>query len=157
MLNDNDLFSLLFFSLSLLFFSLSTLLLSLSSSSLSLLFFSLSLSLNTLYLPLSFQATADGWAHEASTATTRDDVDAADGFPLREIATAVLLLIGGTVCLVFARQAATGRLPSAAPGAAWGLLTVGLLAFLPGFYVSRIAYYAWRRREGYSFADIPRG
>jgi hypothetical protein len=59
--------------------------------------------------------------------------------------------------LVFARQAATGRLPSAAPGAAWGLLTVGLLAFLPGFYVSRIAYYAWRRREGYSFADIPRG
>jgi len=77
--------------------------------------------------------------------------------PVREIAIALLLLVGGTVCLVFARQAATGRLPSAAPGAAWGLLTVGLLAFLPGFYVSRIAYYAWRRREGYSFADIPRG
>ena len=101
------------------------------------------------------QASADGWAHE-SNATTREDVDAADGLPLREIAIAFLLLIGGTICLVFARQAATGRLPSAAPGAAWGLLTVGLLAFLPGFYVSRIAYYAWRRREGYSFADIPR-
>ena len=102
------------------------------------------------------QAAADGWAHESS-ATTREDVDAADAFPVREIAIALLLLVGGTVCLVFARQAATGRLPSAAPGAAWGLLTVGLLAFLPGFYVSRIAYYAWRRREGYSFADIPRG
>lgn len=76
---------------------------------------------------------------------------------MREIAIAALLLVGGTTCLVFARQAATGRLPSAAPGAAWGLLTVGLLAFLPGFYVSRIAYYAWRRREGFSFADIPRG
>ncbi|GMH45219.1 hypothetical protein BSKO_13176 [Bryopsis sp. KO-2023] len=40
-------------------------------------------------------------------------------------------------------------------GAGWGFFVLGVLTFLPGFYHSRIAYYAWRRREGYSLASIP--
>jgi len=41
-------------------------------------------------------------------------------------------------------------------GAGWGLVLLGILAFLPGFHQSRIAYYAWRGRPGFSFDDVVR-
>ena len=37
----------------------------------------------------------------------------------------------------------------------WPLFIIGSLLFLPGFYHVRIAYYAWRKYEGFSFDDIP--
>jgi hypothetical protein len=37
----------------------------------------------------------------------------------------------------------------------WPLFTIGALLFIPGFYHVRIAYYAWRKCEGFSFEDIP--
>ncbi|KAK3127588.1 hypothetical protein QOZ80_7AG0575390 [Eleusine coracana subsp. coracana] len=38
---------------------------------------------------------------------------------------------------------------------AYGLLFLGILAFLPGYYETRVAYYSWRGAPGYSFASIP--
>uniref|UniRef100_A0A0D9VVI2 Uncharacterized protein n=1 Tax=Leersia perrieri TaxID=77586 RepID=A0A0D9VVI2_9ORYZ len=38
---------------------------------------------------------------------------------------------------------------------AYGLLFLGVLAFLPGFYETRVAYYSWRGAPGYTFASIP--
>ncbi|KAF3669046.1 putative protein kinase G11A-like isoform X1 [Capsicum annuum] len=37
----------------------------------------------------------------------------------------------------------------------YGLLALGILTFLPGFYEMRIAYYSWRGAKGYRFTVIP--
>ena len=37
----------------------------------------------------------------------------------------------------------------------YGLLFLGILAFLPGFYETRVAYYSWRGAPGFTFAAIP--
>ena len=92
---------------------------------------------------------ADAWAHETAPLPPPP-------FPTREVATAVLLLAAGTTFLTLSAYAVRGRLPGAAPGAGWGFLVLGLLAALPGFYVTRVAYYAARGRPGFSWDDIPR-
>jgi len=38
---------------------------------------------------------------------------------------------------------------------ALALTVLGSLAFLPGFFYTRVAYYAWRGVPGYSYEDIP--
>jgi hypothetical protein len=35
------------------------------------------------------------------------------------------------------------------------LLALGSATFLPGFYYSRIAFYAWRGEPGFSLSHIP--
>ena len=35
------------------------------------------------------------------------------------------------------------------------LFTLGLVMFIPGFYYSRIAYYAYKGHPGFSFETIP--
>ena len=35
------------------------------------------------------------------------------------------------------------------------MLVLGVLAFIPGFYHSYIAFMAWRGYSGYSFSDLP--
>jgi len=37
----------------------------------------------------------------------------------------------------------------------WPIFTIGAILFIPGFYHVRLAYYAWRKYEGFSFDDIP--
>lgn len=92
---------------------------------------------------------SDAWAHERAPLPPPP-------FPAREVATAALLLALGVTFLTLSAYAVRGRLPGAAPGAGWGFLVLGLLSALPGFYVTRLAYYAARGRPGYSFDDIPR-
>lgn len=43
----------------------------------------------------------------------------------------------------------------ASPVAVLPMLIIGCIAFLPGFYHSRIAYLAWRGYRGYSMNMIP--
>lgn len=76
------------------------------------------------------------------------------GVPWRGIALALFLLLLGVLMLVVAYLMFTGHLGSEG-GQAWGFLAIGCLIFLPGFYETRIAYYAWRRARGYSYAHIP--
>lgn len=35
------------------------------------------------------------------------------------------------------------------------LMVLGGIAIIPGFYFTRIAYYAWRGSSGYSLTSIP--
>ncbi|KAK9818398.1 hypothetical protein WJX72_012060 [[Myrmecia] bisecta] len=69
----------------------------------------------------------------------------------RAVALAFALLLAGFVLLI------TGLVlwhtdPDSSPLA---LICLGSVVFLPGFYYSRIAFYAWRGYQGYSFDSIP--
>ena len=49
----------------------------------------------------------------------------------------------------------TGHISAKYSDRMWPLFIIGALLFLPGFYHVRLAYYAWRKYDGYSFDDIP--
>eukprot|EP00245_Coleochaete_scutata_P003949 TRINITY_DN16056_c0_g1_i1.p1 TRINITY_DN16056_c0_g1~~TRINITY_DN16056_c0_g1_i1.p1 ORF type:complete len:104 (-),score=11.47 TRINITY_DN16056_c0_g1_i1:570-881(-) len=74
--------------------------------------------------------------------------------PVKEIALAVTLLMLGAlgiiIGLVMMYNKAGG---DRANGIA--MTCLGAILFLPGFYETRIAYYAWKGYKGFSFANIP--
>ncbi|KAL9427278.1 hypothetical protein AB3S75_029466 [Citrus x aurantiifolia] len=77
-----------------------------------------------------------------------------DKIPWRSIALALFLLCLGLLLLFLSLFIFTGHM-GGETAQAFGLLVLGILAFLPGFYETRIAYYSWRGAEGYRFASIP--
>eukprot|EP00877_Chromochloris_zofingiensis_P009528 jgi/Chrzof1/4829/Cz15g00260.t1 len=74
--------------------------------------------------------------------------------PYGSIALAVFLMLFGMASFVLAwlhfTQAIFGK-----EQAEVGFTVVGLLTFIPGFYHTRIAYYAWKGTPGYRWSDIP--
>mmetsp|Transcript_34744 Transcript_34744/g.87941 ORF Transcript_34744/g.87941 Transcript_34744/m.87941 type:complete len:103 (+) Transcript_34744:164-472(+) len=70
--------------------------------------------------------------------------------PNKKIALAIGLLLFGTAVLASGIGVYLSGKEGGIP-----LLVVGSLAFLPGFYHTRIAYYAWRGYKGYSLNLIP--
>ncbi|KAJ4784449.1 Transmembrane protein 230 [Rhynchospora pubera] len=74
--------------------------------------------------------------------------------PWKSIALALFLLFLGTTLLVLSYFIHTGHMQGDSSQAN-GLLFLGILAFLPGFYETRVAYYSWRGAPGYHFASIP--
>ncbi|KAF5735564.1 hypothetical protein HS088_TW15G01072 [Tripterygium wilfordii] len=79
---------------------------------------------------------------------------ALDKIPWKSIALALFLLALGSTLLILAFFIFTGHMRGET-SQAYGLLALGFLAFLPGFYETRIAYYSWRGANGYRFASIP--
>ncbi|XWS32912.1 hypothetical protein CRYUN_Cryun22dG0031600 [Craigia yunnanensis] len=77
-----------------------------------------------------------------------------DKVPWKSIALAVLLLCLGCLLLFLSFFILTGHM-GGEKSQAYGLLVLGILSFLPGFYETRIAYYSWRGAKGYRFASIP--
>ncbi|GAB2293514.1 hypothetical protein Dimus_027721 [Dionaea muscipula] len=77
-----------------------------------------------------------------------------DKVPWKSIALALFLLFLGSFLLFLSFFILSGHM-GGEPSQAYGLLALGILAFLPGFYETRIAYYSWRGAEGYRFASIP--
>ncbi|KAL7000795.1 hypothetical protein U1Q18_001945 [Sarracenia purpurea var. burkii] len=77
-----------------------------------------------------------------------------DKVPWKSIALALFLVSLGCVLLFLSYFIFTGHM-GGERSQAYGLLGLGILTFLPGFYESRIAYYSWRGAEGYRFASIP--
>lgn len=77
-----------------------------------------------------------------------------DKIPWKSIALAIFLLFLGCVLLFLSIFIFTGHMGGEL-SQAYGLLGLGLVAFLPGFYETRIAYYSWRGAQGYRFASIP--
>ncbi|KAM6546546.1 hypothetical protein CsatB_027282 [Cannabis sativa] len=77
-----------------------------------------------------------------------------DKIPWKSIALALFLLFLGSILLFLSFFIFTGHM-GGERSQAYGLLTLGILTFLPGFYETRIAYYAYRGANGYHFASIP--
>ncbi|XP_022134647.1 transmembrane protein 230 [Momordica charantia] len=74
--------------------------------------------------------------------------------PFKEIALAVALLVFGTIGIVVGIVMASNRVGGdRAHGVFFSLL--GGLLFIPGFYYTRIAYYAYKGFKGFSFSNIP--
>ncbi|KAK7245566.1 hypothetical protein RIF29_40413 [Crotalaria pallida] len=79
---------------------------------------------------------------------------ALDRVPWKSIVLALFLLFLGTGLLFLAYFIFTGHM-GGDQSQAFGLFVLGFLSFLPGFYETRIAYYAWRGAKGYRFSAIP--
>eukprot|EP00850_Spirogloea_muscicola_P020313 SM000212S06906 [mRNA] locus=s212:109246:109742:+ [translate_table: standard] len=77
-----------------------------------------------------------------------------DRVPWRSVLLAAGLLLLGVLLLTISYLISTKHM-GGDKSQSLGFLALGALAFLPGFYELRIAYYAWRGREGYSFSHIP--
>ncbi|KAK3413443.1 transmembrane protein 230 [Eucalyptus grandis] len=77
-----------------------------------------------------------------------------DKVPWKSIALALFLLSLGSLLLFLSIFILTGHM-GGEKSQGYGLLVLGILTFLPGFYETRIAYYSWRGAEGYRFASIP--
>ncbi|KAK9097431.1 hypothetical protein Sjap_022928 [Stephania japonica] len=74
--------------------------------------------------------------------------------PIKEIALAVSLLVFGTLGIVLGIVMAYNRVGG---DRAHGLFfaVLGGILFIPGFYYTRIAYYAFKGYKGFSFSNIP--
>ncbi|KAK9099886.1 hypothetical protein Scep_023316 [Stephania cephalantha] len=74
--------------------------------------------------------------------------------PIKEIALAVSLLVFGTLGIVLGIIMAYNRVGG---DRAHGLFfaVLGGILFIPGFYYTRIAYYAFKGYKGFSFSNIP--
>ncbi|XP_058223868.1 uncharacterized protein LOC131333391 [Rhododendron vialii] len=77
-----------------------------------------------------------------------------DKVPWKSIALALFLLSLGCMLLFLSYFIFTGHM-GGDRSQGYGLLGLGILTFLPGFYETRIAYYSWRGAAGYRFASIP--
>jgi len=77
-----------------------------------------------------------------------------DKIPWKSIVLALFLLSLGSLLLFLSYFIFTGHM-GGERSQAYGLLVLGALSFLPGFYETRVAYYAWRGVNGYRFASIP--
>jgi uncharacterized membrane protein YgdD (TMEM256/DUF423 family) len=75
--------------------------------------------------------------------------------PVKQILIAFVMFIAGSIMIVIGALLFTGHISAQYSDRMWPLFTIGALLFIPGFYHVRIAYYAWRKYEGFSFEDIP--
>ncbi|RAL50824.1 unnamed protein product [Cuscuta campestris] len=74
--------------------------------------------------------------------------------PVKEIALAVSLLVFGVFAIILGSFMAANKVGG---DRAHGLFfaVLGGILFLPGFYYTRIAYYAYKGYKGFSFSNIP--
>ncbi|KZV50854.1 transmembrane protein 230 [Dorcoceras hygrometricum] len=77
-----------------------------------------------------------------------------DKIPWKSIILAIFLLLLGCLLLLLSIFICIGHMEGES-SQAYGLLGLGVLTFLPGFYETRIAYYSWRGARGYRFSSIP--
>ncbi|CAI0447744.1 unnamed protein product [Linum tenue] len=77
-----------------------------------------------------------------------------DRIPWKSVVLAIFLLFLGSLLLFLSFFVFIGHM-GGEKSQAYGLLALGILTFLPGFYETRIAYYSWRGAKGYRFAAIP--
>ncbi|XP_059460799.1 uncharacterized protein LOC132189958 [Corylus avellana] len=74
--------------------------------------------------------------------------------PIKEIALAVSLLVFGAVGIIVGLLMAVNHVGGdRAHGIFFAIL--GSILFIPGFYYTRIAYYAYKGYKGFSFSNIP--
>ncbi|CAK8564067.1 unnamed protein product [Lathyrus sativus] len=74
--------------------------------------------------------------------------------PIKEIGLAIALLVFGTLGIIIGSIMAYNHVGGdTAHGLFFAIL--GSVLFIPGFYYTRIAYYAYKGYKGFSFSNIP--
>jgi hypothetical protein len=74
--------------------------------------------------------------------------------PYRAIFMALLMFLFGITLIILGVLSLTNVILQEYYDRSWIILLLGILIWLPGFYHLRIAYFAWRKYDGYSFEDI---
>lgn len=83
----------------------------------------------------------------------RFSVNQSQDVPWAEVVLAIfLMLIGMVLCSLSYLHHTKHVVGQDSAGLGFGIL--GILTFVPGFYHSRIIYYAFRHRKGYDFQHI---
>lgn len=82
-------------------------------------------------------------------------VESSPQLPVKSIVLSLFLFIVGSILLILAGLVMGGVFGSTPDASATPLVIIGVLTFIPGFYHVRLAYYAWKGYQGYSFSDIP--
>ncbi|ESO82838.1 hypothetical protein LOTGIDRAFT_177673 [Lottia gigantea] len=75
--------------------------------------------------------------------------------PYKAIALATTLFLVGSGLIIIGALLFTGYINAKYSDRTWPLLLIGSLMFIPGAYHVRIAYYAYKDYDGYSYEDIP--
>ncbi|KAJ8317475.1 hypothetical protein KUTeg_005379 [Tegillarca granosa] len=75
--------------------------------------------------------------------------------PYKAILLATGLFTVGSVLIIVGALLLTGYISAEYSDRTWPVLILGTLMFVPGAYHVRIAYYAYKKYEGYSYDDIP--
>jgi hypothetical protein len=75
--------------------------------------------------------------------------------PRNEIGYAFFLLTCGCLVILSSIMLLTGYYESKYWERGYPMFFVGWILFLPGFYITRIAFLAWLKIPGYSYEDIP--
>ncbi|KAF3777950.1 Transmembrane protein [Nymphaea thermarum] len=87
--------------------------------------------------------------------------------PVKEVSLAIALLVFGTLSIAFGLYMASNKIGGDRIHGdlllLWVVLSnagiffagLGSALFLPGFYYTRIAYYAYKGYKGFSFSNIP--
>lgn len=74
--------------------------------------------------------------------------------PVKEISLALALLVVGTFGMIMGFFMMYNKI-GGDRGHGIFFMILGALLFLPGFYYTRIAYYAYKGYKGFSFSNIP--
>lgn len=110
---------------------------------------------NIHYSRLAVDDDDDYYGNSGKRADPRFDYSpkSLDRIPWKSIALALFLLCLGCLLLLLSYFILSGHMEGES-SQAYGLLALGILTFLPGFYETRIAYYSWRGAQGYRFTAI---
>ncbi|GMH16431.1 hypothetical protein Nepgr_018272 [Nepenthes gracilis] len=84
----------------------------------------------------------------------RDSYSSDNRPPFKEIALAISLLVFGVIGIVLGIFMAGNHVGGDSVRGLFFTILGGIL-FIPGFYYTRIAYYAWKGYKGFSFSNIP--
>ncbi|CAN1184708.1 Transmembrane protein 230 [Linum perenne] len=100
------------------------------------------------YVDHAFSITDDDLMLDGSYSTNSNRA------PIKEIALAVSLLVFGVFGIIAGCFMVSNRVGG---DRAHGIFFVilGVVLFIPGFYYTRIAYYAYKGYKGFSFSNIP--
>ncbi|PWA98871.1 hypothetical protein CTI12_AA014550 [Artemisia annua] len=74
--------------------------------------------------------------------------------PIKELALAVSLLVFGVAGIISGILMAVNRV-GGDTGHGLFFAVLGAVLFIPGFYYTRLAYYAYKGYKGFSFSNIP--
>jgi hypothetical protein len=75
--------------------------------------------------------------------------------PYKAILLATTLFVVGSTLIIIGSLLLTGYISAQYSDRTWPVLLIGALMFIPGAYHVRIAYYAYKGFDGFSYEDIP--